>query len=162
MHDIISELISVSNTAVPTELPPSISLKRHRENEGADGAPPPDFTIVSFPANSTAGSTFISEPCSSEFTEVSLDTLGLPSSLPPVSDFDWNQFAHGLPLRTEDLGRLPVHFMTGVESGTSRGFDTQGARLYGQYSDPNPDSVPPYLQHSAYGMSGNFSWLKYY
>lgn len=160
MRDIISELISASSADVPTELPPSTSLKRHRENEGNDGAPPSDFTTtVNFPSNATATSTFISEPCSTEFTEASLDTLGLPSSLPSVSDFDWNLFAHGLPLHTEDLGRLPVHLMTGVESDASRGFDTQGARLYGQYSD-NLDSIAPYLQHSAHGMSGiTLAWV---
>lgn len=152
--DLISGLISASNTAIPTEVT-AASLKRSREvSDDSDtahrAATFPVTSTSSFPSNLTTGQSSSSgKPSSCELVESSSDTVGLHPSLPSAFDFDFNSFEHGLPLHAEDLGRLPVDYMTG-------GIDTQaeGARFYtpAEYAGYNMD---PY-SHTAYSMSNRF------
>lgn len=165
--DLISELISASNVAIPTEVT-NASLKPSREDSddsngthraAASRSSFSKSTAASFPSNPLAGpSSSSGKPSSSELAESSLGTVGLQASFPSAFDFDFNSFGDGLPLHAEDLGRLPVHFMTGVEPGAT-GFDTQaeGGGFYtpAEYPGFNMDPTAPYL-HTAYGMLYRF------
>jgi len=72
--------------------------------------------------------------------------------MPSASDFDFNLFGLGLPLHTEDLGRLPVHFMADADVGASDFHThTEGSELYNpeEYSCLNLDPTGPYIQEPA-------------
>ncbi|KAE9403325.1 hypothetical protein BT96DRAFT_990365 [Gymnopus androsaceus JB14] len=169
MCDIISELISASHAAIPTEMATVRSSKRRQREDSYsdDGGNPSPAPTTSYKLNtssslpdSIAGPSSLA-PSSSEITEFSLDTHTLHSSVPSASDFDFNLFGHELPLHTEDLERLPVHFMANADLGAS-GFHTHadGSGLYSyseEYSNLNPNPTGLYIQEPApyidYGMS---------
>ncbi|KAJ3853353.1 hypothetical protein EV368DRAFT_64156 [Lentinula lateritia] len=110
--DITAEIISASNAASPPATVDQIgrtSKHRQRENDPSDGE---------HPSSSTLGDHFTSSSCSRGMSYSS----GIPASareillgsealvpegtLNVAPDLD---FSEGLPLRTEDLGKLPVH-----------------------------------------------------
>ncbi|KAE9406990.1 hypothetical protein BT96DRAFT_986942 [Gymnopus androsaceus JB14] len=158
MCDIISELISASHTAIPTiptEIATSRSSKRRHREDGDDGRSPSpaptNSSKLNTSSNPMAGPSSLAPP-SSEFTEFSLDTPTSHSSMPSASDFDFNLFGLGLPLHTEDLGRLPVHFMADADVGASDFHThTEGSELYNpeEYSCLNLDPTGPYIQEPA-------------
>ncbi|KAE9401038.1 hypothetical protein BT96DRAFT_616172 [Gymnopus androsaceus JB14] len=153
MCDIISELISASDTAIPTGIATLRSSRRRRRedsysDDGGKQSPAPANSSklnTSLPlSDSIAGPSSLA-PLSSEFTELPSDTP-IHSSMSSASDFDFNLFGQGLPLHVDDLGRLPVHFMADAYHTHA-----EGSGLYnpGEYSSFNLDQAGPYIQESA-------------
>ncbi|KAF8823481.1 hypothetical protein HHX47_DHR10000062 [Lentinula edodes] len=126
MCDIISELISASNAASPPATVEQISRtskRRQRENDPSDGEHPSSsalgdhfLTMVDLPSiTSITGSSYSSSmsyssgiPASAREIPLGSEALVPEATLNVTPDLD---FSEGLPLRTEDLGKLPVHFL---------------------------------------------------
>ncbi|KAJ3915469.1 fungal-specific transcription factor domain-containing protein [Lentinula edodes] len=124
--DIISELISASNAASPPATVEQISRtskRRQRENDPSDGEHPSSSalgdhfsTMVDLPSiTSITGSSYSSSmsyssgiPASAREIPLGSEALVPEATLNVTPDLD---FSEGLPLRTEDLGKLPVHFL---------------------------------------------------
>lgn len=124
--DIISELISASNAASPPGTVEKISRtskRRQHENDPSDGEHLPSSALgdhfsrmVDLPSiTSITGSSYSSGmsyssgiPASAREIPLSSEALAPEGMLNVTPDLNSSE---GLPLRTEDLGKLPVRFL---------------------------------------------------
>ncbi|KAF9066460.1 hypothetical protein BDP27DRAFT_1013359 [Rhodocollybia butyracea] len=164
--DIIMELISASNMGSP--MAEHLTTKRRRshddDTDNGENLDPSTTSRHSIPGSNPSG--ILCPPLEFGLTEIS---PSLPS--PSVLDFS------GLPLHSEDLGRLPVHWMDSVGSlPTDFNAQAQDLGLYppfgedyrytdfnstpSSYVQPNISTVldEGTLQTLAYSIPGPDQW----